>query len=182
MTVEEIYQGLSERKLRGVMMHNYLVDYFDFLNLHGYKRMQEYHAEHEMKGFRKLHRYYIDHYNKLVPDIKFENEEYIPASWYQHTRQDVDINTKRNAVKSAFEKWEKWEAETKKYFEEMYDELCEIGDYASACKVAKMIKDVSCELKWVQRKRLDLMGADYEMGYILGEQKYYHDFYKKKDH
>lgn len=181
MTVEEVFQGLSERKIRGVMTHDYFVDYFNFLNLHGYKRMSEYHAEHEMKGFRKLHRYYIDHYNKLVPDIRFENTEVIPASWYQYTRQDVDMNTKRNAVKSAFEKWEAWENETKKYYEQMYKELFDLGEFASAKRVSKMIKDVSEELKWVQRKRLDLMSADYDMGYILGEQKYYHDFYKGKE-
>lgn len=181
MTNEEVFQGLSERLIKGVMFHDYMVDYFDFLNLHGYKRMQEYHGKHEMKEFRKLHRYFIDHYNKLVPDVRFENEEYIPASWYQYTRQDVDINTKRNAVKSAFEKWETWEAETKKYYEQMYKELFDLGEYASATCVKKMIKDVSHELKWVQRKRLDLMSADYEMNYILGEQKYYHDFYKGKD-
>lgn len=181
MTVEEIFKGLSERKLRGIMTHEYYTDYFNFLNLHGYKRMQEYHAKHEMKGFRKLHRYYIDHYNKLVPDTKFENEEYIPASWYQYTRQDVDTNSKRNAVKTAFDKWEAWEAETKKYYEQMYKELFDIGEIASAETVAKMIEDVDDELKWVQRKRLDLMSADYDIDYILDEQSYYHDFYKGKE-
>lgn len=181
MTAEEIYQGLSERKLKGVMVHEYYTDYFNFLNLHGYKRMQEYHAKHEMKGFRKLHRYYIDHYNKLIPDTTFENEEYIPSSWYQYSRQDVDTNTKRNAVKEAFDKWEVWESETKKYYQQMYKELLEIGEVASAKKVCDMIQDVSEELKWVQRKRIDLMSADYSIDYILGEQKFYHDFYKKKD-
>lgn len=181
MTVEEIYQGLSERKLKGVMLHEYYTDYFNFLNLHGYKRMSEYHAKHEMKSFRKLHRYFIDHYNKLVPDIRFENEEIIPASWYQYKRQDVDTNTKKNAVKMAFEKWEKWEEETLKYYEKMYSELLDLDEIASAKRVGKMVKDVSHELKWVTRKKLDLASADYSISYILGEQKHYHDFYKSKD-
>lgn len=181
MTVEEIYKALSERKLRGIMMHDYYVDYFDFLNLHGYKRMQEYHAKHEMKSFRKIHGYYIEQYNKLIPDSRFEAEEYIPASWYQYSRQDVDINTKRNAVKMAFDKWCEWEGETKKFYEQMYKELFDLGEIASAKKVAKMVKDVSHEHKWVVRKKLDLASADYDMGYILGEQKFYHDFYKGKD-
>ncbi len=181
MTVDEIFKGLSEQRLKGVMMHEYYTDYFNFLNLHGYKRMSEYHAKHEMKGFRKLHRFYIDHYNKLIPDVRFENEEYIPASWYQHTRADVDTNTKKNAVKMAFDKWEKWEEETKEFFEKMYGELLEIDEIDSARKVSKMIKDVSEELKWVQRKKLDLMSVDYSIAYILGEQKHYHDFYKAKD-
>ena len=180
MNIEEIFKDISQRFLRGVMFHDYMVDYFNFLNLHGYKRMHEYHAKHEMKGFRKLHRFYIDHYNKLVPDIRFENEEYIPSSWYQYTRQDVDANTKRNAVKEAFEKWESWESETKKYYEQMYKELLDIGEVDSAKKLCAMVEDVSEELKWVQRKRIDLSSADYSIDYILGEQNFYHDFYKKK--
>ena len=180
MEVQEIFQGLSERKIKGVMYHDYMVDYFNFLNLHGYKRMHEYHAKHEMKGFRKLHRYYIDHYNKLVPDIRFENEEYIPASWYNYERKDVDVSTKRNAVKEAFEKWESWEHETKKYFEQIYNELLDMNEVDSAREVCKMIKDVSCELKWVQRKKIELASADYSMEHILSEQQLYHDFYKKK--
>lgn len=181
MTVEEIFQGLSERKIRGVMLHDYMVDYFSFLNLHGYKRMSEYHAEKEMKGFRKLHSYFIDHYNKLIPDIRFENAEYIPANWYNYTRLEVDVNTKRTAVRDAFVKWHDWENETKKYYEQMYKELSDIGEYASAMKVAKMVKNVDHELKWVCRKRIELENADYSMNYILGEQKYYHDFYKGKE-
>lgn len=180
MTTEEIFHGLSEHKIKGVMFHDYMVDYFNFLNLHGYKKLSEYHAKHEMKGFRKLHSYYIDHYNKLIPDIRFENEEIIPSSWYQYTRQDVDINTKRNAVKMAFDKWEEWESATKKYFEEMYKELLNLNEIDSANKVCDMVSDVSDELKWVQRKKLELESADYGIGFILGEQAFYHDFYAKK--
>ena len=46
MTVEEVFQQLSQRSIRGVMVHSYFVDYFNFLNLHVYKIMSEYHAKH----------------------------------------------------------------------------------------------------------------------------------------
>ena len=62
----------------------------------------------------------------------------------------------------------------------MYKELLEIGEVDSAKKVCAMVEDVSEELKWVQRKRIDLSSADYSIDYILGEQNFYHDFYKKK--
>lgn len=93
----------------------------------------------------------------------------------------MDINTKRNAVKLAFEKWETWEKDTKKYYEQMYKELLDLDEIASARKVGEIIEDVTDELKWVQRKKLDLMSADYGIGYILGEQQHYHDFYKEKE-
>ena len=162
------------------MLHDYMVDYFNFLNLHGYKRMSEYHAKHEMQNFRKIHRYYLDHYNKLIPDIRFENTEIIPEKWYEHYRTDVDTNTKRQAVKDAFIKWKNWEKETKKLYEQMYVELFNLGEIASARKIAKLVKGVDNELKWVCRKYIDLESADYSIDYILNEQKFYHDFYKCK--
>lgn len=181
MTTDEIFQQLSERSIKGVMFHDYLVDYFNFLNLHGYKRMSEYHAKHEMKSFRKIHRYYIDHYNKLVPDVRFENTEIIPATWYEHVRSDVDTETIRKSVREAFEKWHEWEKGTKAFYQQMYKELCDLGEIASALKISKLIKSVDKELKWVCRKHLDLKSMDYSIGYIQGEQKFYHDFYKGKE-
>ena len=182
MTASEIFQKVSEQQIKGVMVHDYMVDYFNFLNLHGYKRMSEYHACKEMKAFRKIHRYYIDHYERLIPDLTFERVEIIPAKWYEHKRSDVDINTKRNAVKEAFEKWAAWENETKTLYHSLYKELMEAGDVTGALKVGELAQDVEDELKWIHRKQLDLAAVDYSMAYILDEQDYYHDFYKKKEH
>ena len=42
----------------------------------------------------------------------------------------------------------------------------------------EFIKDVDCELKWAERKQLDLMSVDYDMTYIMEQQKKLHDKYK----
>lgn len=180
MNVDEIFMKLSEHAIRGVMFHENMTDYFDFLNLHGYKRMSEYHACCEMKGMRKLHTYYLNHYNKLIKESKFEGGGVIPEKWYQHTRQDVDMNTKRSAVKEGFTKWRDWEKETKKLYSDMYKELTELGEIASAMKVAEYVEDVDKELKWVERKLIELQSTDYSIQFIIDEQQFYHEFYKKK--
>lgn len=180
MTVDEIFRDISKHQLTGVMFHDQMTDYFDFLNLHGYKKMQEYHAQEEMKGFRKIHTYFLNHFNKLVRDSSFENPKAIPEGWYEHKRQDVDVNTKRNAVKDAFNKWAKWESDTKKFYSEMYKALCDLNEIAAAQKVLCLVEDVDDELKWVERKQIELKSTDYAVDFIIDEQTYYFEFYKQK--
>lgn len=180
MTAEEVFKTMSSHMIKGIMIHEQMSDYYDFLNLHGYKRCHEYHMHCEMKNMRKLHRYFINHFNRLIEEDQIANPDSIPSSWYRYTRQEVDVNTKRSAVKTGIEKWVAWEQETKDLYQKMYKELCEIGEVAAAKKICKFIRDVDCELKWAQRKHLNLVTVDYDIGYILGEQDHLHDWYKEK--
>ena len=63
MTVEEIFKKLLSHQIKGVMTHEQLANYYDFMSLHGYKRCHEYHAKREFNAMRKLQRYYINHFN-----------------------------------------------------------------------------------------------------------------------
>ena len=179
MTAEEIFRDLSAHMVKGMMIHDKMADYYDFLSLRGYKRCHEYHFKKESSCYRKLHRYFLNHYNRLIEEIPIENPDIIPSSWYRYTRAEVDVTTKRNAVKSGVTKWVSWEKETKEKYQKAYADLMDIGDAASAIFIQEFIKDVDCELKWAERKEIDLASADYNMSFILGEQKRIHDKYKK---
>ena len=180
MTVEEIFKRLSSHMIEGVMLHDQMSDYYDFLSLREYKRCHEYHAYKEMRGMRCLHRYFINHFSKLIEEDNIPNPNVIPSSWYRYTRQEVDVNTKRQAVKQGIEKWVAWETDTKALYQQMYHELMDLGEVAAAKKIACYICDVDRELKYAQRKHINLVAADYSMGYILGEQDHLHDWYIKK--
>ena len=180
MTIEEIFGKISAHMVKGVMIHEQMSDYYDFLNLHGYKRCHEYHAKCEMKNMRHLHRYFINHFNRLIEETPIENPDVIPSSWYRYTRQEVDANTKRSAVKTGIEKWVAWEEETKDLYEKMYTEAMSIGEIAAAGKIMCYIREVDKELKWAQRTHIDLVTVDYDLGYIMGKQTYLHDKYKGK--
>lgn len=182
MTVDEVFQEVSKHQLIGVMFHAQMTDYFDFLNLHGYKKMSEYHAVEEMKSYKDIHSYVLNHYNKLIRDSAFENPNVIPEGWYEHVRQDVDINTKRQSVKDAFIKWAEWEKGTKAFYSEMYKELCNQNEVAAAQRILNLVEDVDTELKWVERKLIELSSTDYSMEFIIDEQTYYFEFYKNKMH
>lgn len=180
MTVEEIYSELAAHKIKGMMLHENLANYYDFLGLKGYKRCHEYHFLEETCSFRKLNRYYINHHNKLISKKDIEPIKIIPDSWYRATRMDVDNGTKRNAIKSGLTMWHDWEKETKKLYEKMYKELMDIGEVASALYVKDCICDVDEELKSVERYMLNKMAIDFDLAVIIPEQHDWHQKYKCK--
>lgn len=180
MTVEEIFRDISGHMLKGLMTHEELANYYDFLGLKGYKRCHEYHFMSEMCDYRALCRYYINHYSRLIPYIEIEQPEVIPESWYSHTREDVDPSTKKNAVKSGLTSWVDWEKDTKTFYEQMYKELMDLGEVASAHMVLDLIDATDCELKKAQRYLLNKMATGFDMVDIIQEQSKKHNRYKKK--
>ena len=78
-----------------------------------------------MFNYREFITYYIDHQDRLVQDFSpnsLTSFNIIPDNWYSYTRDDMDTNTRRNAVKSGIEKYVHWEKETKKFLEDMYSQ------------------------------------------------------------
>ena len=178
MEPNEIFSNISAHFIKGLMFHDQMANYYDFLQLRGYKRCHEYHFKAESCNYRKLNRYYINHYNKLIEEQRVDDPKVIPESWYKYKREDVDIQTKRQAIKSAMFKWVSWERETKEKLQQAYMQLIDENEVASAIFIGKFIEDVDCELKWAERKYIDLSSVDFDMTYILGEQKKLHDKYK----
>lgn len=179
MTAEEVFKTISAHMIKGIMFHEQMADYFDFLSLKGYKRCHEYHGVCEAREFRRLHRYYISRYGKLIQDENVGNPEVIPESWYRHERADVDAATVSTAVKSGIEKWVEWESETKTLYESAYCDLIDAGEVAAAGKLWKFIEGVDGELKRAEQKRLELEAVKYNTEYILAEQKEMHDRFKR---
>lgn len=180
MTVDDIFSELSAHMIKGLMIHDQMADYYDFLSLRGYKRAHEYHYKKEMCTYRRLHRYVINHYGKLIEEKRIEDPETIPSSWYRYKRDEVDAATKRTAVKNGIEKWVAWEKETKALYQMAYRELMAAKEEAAAIFLQDCIKAVDCELKWAERKAIELNSVDYSLAFIIGEQKHIHDKYKRK--
>lgn len=180
MEVNEIFSALSAHMIKGMMIHDQLANYYDFLSLRGYKRCHEYHFKKESCGYRKLNRYYLNHYHRLIGEERVDDPKIIPESWYKYSRSDVDMQTKKNAIKSGMQRWVSWEKETKEKLQDVYLELLDKGEIATASFINKFIKDVDRELKYAERKMLDLSSVDYDMTYILEEQSVLHDKYKNE--
>lgn len=173
----EIFQRVSERQITGMMMHEQLADFFDFLNLRGFKRLHEYHFFCESAEMRGVHRYYINHYNMLVTGGHPAKPTMIPDNWYAYTRQQVTTDVKRRSIRDAMVKWIAWERESKALYETCYKELCECCEIAAAQKIKDLVCAVDQEIKAADRLCIDLDSTGYDLTYIIMIQDAMHDHY-----
>lgn len=180
MTIDEIFNHLSSHMVNGVMTHENFANYYDFLGLKGYKKCHEYHFVDEMMNYRQVCKYYINHYDKIIPKYTFTDDNIIPNSWYDHTRQDVDTDTLQKSVRDGLEKWLKWEESTKELYEHLYIEAMNIGEVSAATFIQSFVLDVDCELKKVKRYVLEKRAIGYDVSDIIEEQKHKHDKYSNK--
>lgn len=179
-TAEEIFAQIKNRQIAALMFHGQMADYFDFLSLHGYKRLHEYQYFAESAEFRHISRYYINHHGKLLPEGFDGDIRAIPDAWLTANRMAVGKSTKQKAVEDGFNQYHEWETETKAVYSRYAARLRELGYEADAIMVDRLVEDVSHELKCLDRIILDLISAGYDMVYIVESQKCLHDKYKKK--
>lgn len=136
-------------------------DYYDFIGMTDMADLHEQRFCSESEEMRKVHRYFIEHHNMLVPKNEVDSTSHIPQSWYGATRFKVDNGTRRNAVQQAMEKWIEWERMVKKKYEGYYKDLCDMGEVASACKVKCLVMDVDEELKNAEALYLKLAATNF---------------------
>ena len=170
MTASEIFGRINAHQIEGVMLHSQLAEYFGFLNLRGYKCQHEVQTMSEFVEQQKTVRYFVAHFNRLMPEAEAKDPEIIPSAWRNYTRQQVDAGTKRKAVRDAFLRWRSWETETKKLYEQAYADLYELGEIAAACEVKRLVEAVDRELECVDEQHITLECLDYDLAAICAEQ------------
>lgn len=180
MTIEEIFSHITQQMIEGLMTHSQLADYFGFLGLKGYQKCHTYHFFEENCNYKKMVEYYSKHYNRLVIDMPFENPNVIPENQYQYTRQQVSAEARRRAIEAGFDKQVDQEEKTKKFYEQYYTSLTQIGEHAAAAELKKYIIDVDYELAEATQLQLELKANDYNISDIIMAQDDVEKHYKKK--
>ena len=180
MTIEEIYSSLASHMILGMMTHQHLANYYDFLGLKGYRKCHQYHYLKQTCEYRKLCRDYINSFNKLIMQSNINPPSIIPSNWYRYTRFDVDPDTKQKAVKNGLQLWVSWETQTKKLYENMYSEAMNIGQVAAALTIKGMIQDVDKELKEAEQYHLNKKALNYDLYDIISDQECQYQEYKKR--
>lgn len=170
MTVEEIFTKLSAHMINGMMFHEQMANYYQFMGFNGYMKCHEYRYLCETMEHRKLNFCYCNLYNKMIPEPKFDNVSVIPANWYRYTRQEVDNSTKRNAVENGVAEWLKWERETVELYKGLYKELSEMGEVTAAGYVCELICNAEKEIQHAEKKQLGLEAAEYSLAFVTGKQ------------
>lgn len=179
-SVESIFSEINARMIAALMFHDQMVDYFDFLGMKGYKRLHEYQYFSESLERKKLNQYYINHHNKLIPDIYTGQVAMIPENWQTANRISVGKSTKQKGIEDGFNQYHEWESETKSLYEHYSVKLREMGAVADAIMVENLVEDVDKELKKLERIIVDLISSGYDMVYITESQQRIHDKYKAK--
>lgn len=180
MTVEEIFNKIAAHMRKGLMVHDQLASIYGFLNLKGYKKCHEYHFLEETYNYRRFINFYSDVFHKLIINNTVEEPSLIPLNWLKYTKIDVDINTRRTAIKETMKQWVEWEQEAKKLWEISYKELYELGEVYAAQIIQTFLQDTSEELIIAQTKQIYLESDGYDMSFILDEQKTLCEEYEKK--
>lgn len=180
MTVKEIFSALAAHMAHGLIFHNELSTIFGFLNLLGYQKLQEYRYFDETYNYRDLQDFYLDHYNKMIEPQTEEIKNIIPSRWYNYTKMEVDVGTKRSAIKDVMKEWINWEESTCTLLKQSYTNLLEQGEIFAALKIADYLKDTTNELQEAREKYINLESIGYDMVSIVEEQEELCKVYKKK--
>lgn len=179
-SAESIFSEINARMIAALMFHDQMSDYFDFLGMKGYKKLHEYQYFTESLERKRLNQYYINHHNKLIPDIYSGQVAVIPENWQTANRISVGKSTKQKGIEDGFNQYHEWEAETKSLYEHYYMKLREMGAVVDTIMVEKLVEDVDDELKELERIIVDLISSGYDMVYITESQRRIHDKYKAK--
>lgn len=179
MTVDEIFSKIAFHMIEGMMVHDEIANAYDFLGLYGFSKYHAYHHLEETKAYMCLQHYYSVHFHKLLNIDKIPQPDIIPQTWYKYSTNDVDTNTKRQAVQMLVRKWVEWETATKKLYEEMYSELLDLNEIAAAEEIKCYILCVVDELKHAEKKLVKLETIEYNIGTIISWQQPMYKKYKK---
>lgn len=179
-SVESIFSEINARMIAALMFHDQMSDYFDFLGMKGYKRLHEYQYFAESLERKKLNQYYINHHNKLIPDIYSGQVAMIPENWQTANRISVGKSTKQKGIEDGLNQYHEWESETKSLYEHYSSRLREMGAVADAIMVENLVEDVDKELKKLERIIVDLISSGYDMVYITESQQRIHNKCKAK--
>ena len=179
MPLEDICKMVAQRLLEGAMKHEQFANYYNFLGLKGYKCFHEYHFFEQILSYRKFITYYIDHEDKIFSNFSFNSLNsfsIVPENWSNYLREDVDINTRRSAIKTGLEKYVHWEIDTKKFLEDLCSQSIQQGLIAISLEIKKYICSVDKEIKHAKEELLEAQAVDYDLPTLVSKQ----DILKKK--
>lgn len=176
----EILSKIGEDITESMMRHMQFADIMDFMGCRGFKRMGEYMFYKDAIELRKLHRYAINHCNKVIVEKDVPVPDVIPTSWEGAVRQQVDENTRQKQIRKVFMESLDYEKALREKYNAYYQKMIESGYIHAADKVMHLIDENEMAIKHLERMVLEYGAVDWNMLYIMQQQKKMHDHYKDK--
>ena len=69
MELYDIFSAIASHMIKGMMVHEQLMNSYQFLGLAGYATCHEYHYISESKGYADLCKYAIEHFSEQPADL-----------------------------------------------------------------------------------------------------------------
>lgn len=179
MAIDAVFNKVASHLVEGIMVHDEMANAYDFLGLYGFAKCHDYHHLMETCAYRAVSHYYSTHYHKLLTIDTQQRQTIIPETWRKYSTMDVDVATRRTAVKELMTKWVEWERETKKVFQEARQALYNEGEIAAALELDQLILDVDDELIHAEKKLIKLESIGYDITEIIDWQQPMYKKYKK---
>ena len=177
--MEEQYEKAITRILDGVMLHEQMMLYYNFLGLNGYSTCHKYHYLSELNSYNSVLEYYINKYNKLIIVKPNTDTDIIPSSWYKFTKSDVEVSNIRSGVKTGLTKWLEWENGTLEVLKEIYVTVYK-EDVTFGVLLQALISDVEYEIKTINESMMKDKATDYDVILMMSEQELLIKKYNKK--
>ena len=176
----KIFTEVSRLLIENIMRYEQFADVMDFLGFRGFKRKGEYHYLKENAELRGIHRYAINHFNKMIFDKEIPSPRIIPASWEGATRHQVDDSVRKKYVKQFFYDWKDWEISSREKYSNWYKQLVNEGHIDAACKIMCLLKDNEKEIKCLERHIIEYEAVGWDMSYLMIKQDEIHECYEEK--
>lgn len=178
--MKEVIQKIIAHQAEGVVFHDMMIDYFDFLGLDGFMKLHEHQAVEEACEYREMKEFFIDHFQTMYAPIEMKAPSVIPNDWQKHKTTEINAASVRTLTKNAFDLYLKWEKETRELYKECAKAL---KDECIECyyKVLELLDDVEKEIRNLDDMMVDLQVSDYDAKSITKMQCKLKREFKYKD-
>ena len=128
MNYKEIFEELVICKLKGVMFHSEMIDYYAFLDCNKLKAKHHKEMLHDLDAVHAIKDYYLLNYKELIElDLTKANiKNYIPANWNKNI---ISGEERYQYITEGMEIYYDWEEETCEHLQKLADELFELKHY-----------------------------------------------------
>ena len=180
----DVIRVVVNNMIEGIMFHNQMIQYFEYLGLKGFSDLQKIRFEGENKDLVELQRYVIDTYGVVVGETNPDSRSYIPAEWGEELRERIDVDNRKDYVRFGIETWKYWEDKSKKVYGNAYFNLNDLRDAGGSERILKVVEGTEKELHFVYDLMCKLKGSEYDSVVVsLMDKdvvKMYEKFWKKE--